>query len=571
MLLLTLFAFVAGAGTAVSPCVLPVLPVALAAGATGGRRRPLGVVTGLVFSFTFATVALVYLISALGLPDDLLRNVAVGVLVAFGAVLIVPPLAARVEAVLARLTSRVPAAKRGEGFGSGVLLGMSLGLLYAPCAGPILAGVITVSASQTFTAGRLAVAFAYSLGSALVLYGLMLGGRRVTRAVSRRSSVLQPAMGGVMVVVAIAMAAELDIRFQNEIADELPAVLVNPTKAIEESDEARASIADVRGDGDSGSVGQAEVPETRAGTLPVLGRAPEIQGTQEWFNTPDGRSLTLEELRGEVVLIDFWTYSCINCIRTLPHLKAWHERYRDAGLTVIGLHAPEFPFERDAGNVASAIRQNGLEYPVAQDNEFITWSAYGNQFWPAKYLIDSRGRVRYTHFGEGEYDETERAIRTLLREAGRDDLGDRTAARSESASATATPETYVGSARAERFVNGPLVDGPRAFEFGEELAAQLPVHHAALDGRWRIEPERSVAAAASSRLHLRFAARKVFLVLGTKGDAQSVRVRVDGRRHRVVRVTEHTLYELVQLPRAGEHLLTLDVPKGVEAYAFTFG
>ena len=448
---------------------------------------------------------------------------------------------------------------------------MSLGLLYAPCAGPILAGVITVSASQTFTAGRLAVAFAYSLGSALVLYGLMLGGRRVTRAVSRRSNVLQPAMGGVMVVVAVAMAAELDIRFQNEIADELPAALVNPTKAIEESDEARASIADVRGDRDSGSVGQAEVPETRAGTLPVLGRAPEIQGTQEWFNTPDGRSLKLEELRGEVVLIDFWTYSCINCIRTLPHLKAWHDRYRDAGLTLIGLHAPEFPFERDADNVASAIRQNGLEYPVAQDNEFITWSAYGNQFWPAKYLIDSRGRVRYTHFGEGEYDETERAIRTLLREAGRDDLGDRTAARSESASATATPETYVGSARAERFVNGPLVDGPRAFEFGEGLAAQLPVHHAALDGRWRVEPERSVAAAAGSRLHLRFAARKVFLVLGTKGGAQSVRVKVDGRRHRVVRVTEHTLYELVQLPRAGEHLLTLDVPKGVEAYAFTFG
>jgi thiol-disulfide isomerase/thioredoxin len=448
---------------------------------------------------------------------------------------------------------------------------MSLGLLYAPCAGPILAGVITVSASQTFTAGRLAVAFAYSLGSAVVLYALMLGGRRVTRAVSRRSRVVQPALGAVMLIVAVAMAAELDIRFQNEIADGLPAVLVNPTKALEESDEARASLADIRGDGANGALARASEPSTGAGTLPVLGRAPEIRGTQEWFNTPDGRDLTLEELRGKVVLLDFWTYSCINCIRTLPHLRAWDERYRAAGLTVIGLHAPEFPFERDAGNVLSAIRRNDLEYPVAQDNDFATWSAYGNQFWPAKYLIDSRGRVRYTHFGEGEYEETERAIRTLLREAGRDHLGARTAARSESALAMATPETYVGSARAERFVNGPLTAGTRLFEFDDASAAALPLHHAALDGRWRIERERSVAAGAGARLHLRFAARKVFLVLGTRRGARAVRVTVDRRPRSAVEVKEHTLYELVRLAKPGQHLLTLELPKGVEAYAFTFG
>src|SRR5688572_29884611 len=316
MVVLMLFAFVAGAGTALSPCVLPVLPVALAAGATGGRRRPLGVVTGLVLSFTFATVALVYVISALGLPDDLLRNVAIGVLVVFGAILVVPALAARVEAAVARLTHRVPTVAGGEGFGSGVLLGMSLGLLYAPCAGPILAGVITVSASQTFTAGRLGVAFAYSLGTAVVLYALMLGGRRLTRTVSRRSGILQPAMGVVMVVAAVAMAAELDIRFQNEIADELPAALVNPTKALEESDDARASLADLRGEAAEGTVAHAAASETRAGTLPVLARAPEIRGTQRWLNTPGGDALKLEELRGNVVLIDFWTYSCINCIRT---------------------------------------------------------------------------------------------------------------------------------------------------------------------------------------------------------------------------------------------------------------
>jgi thiol-disulfide isomerase/thioredoxin len=346
---------------------------------------------------------------------------------------------------------------------------------------------------------------------------------------------------------------------------------VNPTKALEASDEARASLADVRGDAGGGALARANTTDARTGILPILGRAPEIRGTQEWFNTPGGRRLTLEELRGNVVLLDFWTYSCINCIRTLPHLKAWDERYRSAGLTVIGLHAPEFPFERDAGNVASAIRQNGLEYPVAQDNDFATWSAYGNQFWPAKYLIDSRGRVRYTHFGEGEYEETEQAIRALLREAGRDHLGARTAARSESAMATATPETYVGAERSERFINGPLTEGTRLFEFGGTSAAELPVHHAALDGRWRIERERSVAAGTGARLYLRFAARKVFLVLGARGDARAVRVVVDGRLRRTVEVREHRLYELVRLAKPGEHLLALEVPKGVEAYAFTFG
>ena len=419
MLLLIVFGFVAGAATALSPCVLPVLPVALSAGATGGRRRPLGVVTGLVLSFTFATVALVYVISALGLPDDLLRNLAIAVLAGFGVALIVPRLGAPVEAVAEPRRRRGPATMTGEGFGSGVALGASLGLVYAPCAGPILAGVITVSASQDFTAGRLAVAFAYALGTAVVLYALMLGGRRLTARLARRSGRLQAAMGAVMVAVAVLMAFELDIRFQTAIADDLPAVLVNPSGELEESAAARDRLADLRG---GGGLARADAPrEDDASGLPVLADAPEIRGTQRWFNTPGGRSLSLESLRGRVVLIDFWTYSCINCIRTLPYLKAWDARYRGGGLTIIGVHAPEFPFERDAGNVGQAIRSNGLRYPVAQDNDFATWRAYDNQYWPAKYLIDARGRVRYTHFGEGDYEETEAAIRALLAEAGEAD------------------------------------------------------------------------------------------------------------------------------------------------------
>jgi hypothetical protein len=236
---------------------------------------------------------------------------------------------------------------------------------------------------------------------------------------------------------------------------------------------------------------------------------------------------------------------------------------------IVGVHSPEFPFERDAGNVARAIERNGLEYPVAQDNDFATWNAYGNQFWPAKYLIDARGRVRYVHFGEGEYDTTEDAIRSLLAEAGERRLGRPTAARSEVASPAATPETYVGAARAERFVNGPLVEGVREYDPGEPDA--LPLHHAALEGRWRVQPERSVAAGADARLHLRFVARKVFLVLGSERRTRAVTVQVDGRTTRSVSVRDQTLYELVSLREPGDHLLTLDVPKGVEAYAFTFG
>ncbi len=249
MVLLMLFGFVAGAGTALSPCVLPVLPIALSAGATGGRRRPLGIVAGLAVSFTFATVALVYAISALGLPDDLLRKLAIGVLLAFGLTLMIPPLAARVEAWLSRFAGRAGVAGGGgDGFWSGTAVGASLGLVYAPCAGPILAGVITVSASQPFTAGRLAVALSYGIGSAVVLYLLMLGGRHLTAPLARRGPGLQVAMGAVMVVVALAMAGDYDVRFQNSIASSLPSFLVNPTESLEDTAAARTALDAVRGE-----------------------------------------------------------------------------------------------------------------------------------------------------------------------------------------------------------------------------------------------------------------------------------------------------------------------------------
>ena len=572
MTLLVLFAFVAGAATALSPCVLPVLPLALAAGATGGRRRPLGVVTGLVLSFTFATVALVYLLSTLGLPDRLFRTLAIVVLGVAGIVLIVPGAAARVEAALGRVAPRVGARPRGDGFGSGVLLGISLGFVYAPCAGPILAGVITVSASQDFTAGRLALALAYSAGSAVVLYALMLGGRRLSSPLARRSGHFQRAMGAVMVAVALLMAAELDIRFENEIADSLPALLVNPSKDLEEAGATRERLADLRG-GREGTVAET-ASAARGGDgarLPVLGKAPEIRDTQRWFNTLGGRALSLRALRGRVVLIDFWTYSCINCLRTLPELKAWDSTYGHEGLTIIGMHAPEFPFERDAGNVERAIARNGLRYAVAQDNDFANWRAYGNQYWPAKYLIDARGRVRYAHFGEGEYDTTERAIRTLLAEAGHGHLGSGASARVETPASDATPESYLGAERAERFLNGSLAPGRHEFELPQGAPAALPAHHLAYQGPWRIDASHATAAGPGARLYLHFSARKVFLVLGAGARAGSVRVALDGKRRRSFSVTEHRLYDVLSLPRPGDHLLELTLGRGTEAYAFTFG
>jgi len=555
-----------------------VLPVALSAGVTGGRRRPLGVVTGLALSFAFATVALVYVIDALGLPGDLLRNLAILVLFGFGITLLLPPVSARLEAWVSRIAP-APKAGAGEGFGSGLLLGASLGFVYAPCAGPILAGVITVSASQSFTAGRLAVALSYAAGSAVVLYFLLLGGRRLIARLAPQAGRLQMATGAVMVIVALLMAGDYDTRFQTAIASDLPAVLVNPTKDLEENGDVSSQLARLRtvqsGIGSHAPSGE----EQAGGKLPVLGRAPEFAETEQWFNTPGDRPLSLRGLRGRVVLIDFWTYTCINCIRTLPYVTAWDRRYRDRGLTVIGVHTPEFPFEREAGNVADAIAQNGIEYPVVQDNEYGTWEAWGNQYWPAKYLIDTRGRVRFAHFGEGEYGETEAAIRELLAEAGHEP-GARAEAHAETPSAgTTTPESYLGAGRALRFVNGSISAGTQDFTAS---AAEVPDDGLAYEGRWRIGFD-SATALSGARLDLNFGARRVFLVLGSRGgEPRPLRVLLDGKplpprfagadvRDGVATIDRQRLYRLVELPSARRHLLTLEFAQGISGYAFTFG
>jgi cytochrome c biogenesis protein CcdA/thiol-disulfide isomerase/thioredoxin len=578
VVLLMLFALVAGAGTALSPCVLPVLPAVLSAGVTGGRRRPLGVVVGLAASFTFATVALVYVIDALGLPDDLLRTLAITTLFAFGVLLLVPALTARVEAWVSGLVPG-PARGGGDGFGSGVVLGASLGLVYAPCAVPILAGVITVSAAQDFTAGKLAVALSYAIGSVAVLYAFMVGGRRLADRLSAHRGRIQIAMGAVMVAVAVAMVADLDLKFQNAIADDLPAVLVNPTADLEESDALADELAAVQSNPHAAVEGGVE--EAAAGIeLPDLGLAPEL-AAGNWLNTPAGEPLTLAELdsQNRVVLIDFWTYTCINCIRTLPYIRAWDSEYREKGLTVIGVHTPEFAFEKETGNVAGAIDEYDLAYPVVQDNERGTWDAFGNQYWPAKYLIDADGHVRYTHFGEGSYEETEAAIRSLLAEAGGAKLGKGVGHKNAETAdpALRTPETYLGWERAQGFAQPPR-PGRGAYT---APPGPLPVNGFALDGIWEVDGESATAVEAGS-IRLGFQARRVFLVMGSEGAPGEVEVLLDGERIPAdfagedvrggsATVTGQRLYRLVDLPDAGEHSLELRLEPGVSGYAFTFG
>jgi cytochrome c biogenesis protein CcdA/thiol-disulfide isomerase/thioredoxin len=572
VIVLIAFALVAGAGTALSPCVLPVLPALLSAGATGGRRRPVGIALGLATTFAVTIVGLASVIDGVGLGPGATRTLAVVVLIAFGVVMALPALAARLEAPLARL-ARFGPRDGGDGFVSGLLVGGALGFVYAPCAGPILAAVIAVGAASSRT---VPVGIAFALGSALVLLALSLGGRVLAGRL--RGPWLQRALAGVLVLTGVAMATNLDVRFQSAIADHLPAALVNPTHRLETSHAVASRLDDLRGPSRFAVASAGHSDGGSEAKLPRLGTAPEFGGNQRWFNTPGNRPLTLRALRGRVVLIDFWTYTCINCLRTLPYLEAWDARYRHDGLTIVGVHSPEFPFEHDAGNVAAAIEREGIRYPVAQDNALATWDAWGNQYWPAEYLIDARGQVREAHFGEGDYDRTEASIRALLREAGHPNPGAMAAPHGVvHPTFEATPETYLGRARAERF-DPPPQPGTRTYA----QPGDLKTSHFALSGTWTVN---DVAATAGSgaAIHASIVGKDAYLVLSPPhGGAGRVTVELDGRpipadragadvHGGAVRVDRQRLYHLVSAPKGEHHRLTLRLSPGVGAYAFTFG
>src|SRR4051794_13429321 len=515
-------------------------------GATGGRRRPVGIVLGLALTFTLTIVGLATVVDGVGLGASATRDLAILALAGFGVAVAVPALGDRLEAPLSRL-SRFGPRTVGRGFWSGVLVGGALGFLYAPCAGPILAAVVSAGAASGRT---LAVGLAFSLGSAAVLLVLALAGRAVFARIHRGPG-LQRALGGVMVLTAVAMAFQLDVRFQTAIANHLPAAVVDPTNPLERSEAVSARLARLR------PPSRLE-HASRSDGLKDYGRAPDFTGTQRWFNS---RPLSLARLRGRVVLVDFWTYTCINCIRTLPHLEAWDAKYRREGLTIVGVHSPEFPFEHDAGNVARAVKADGIRYPVAQDNRLATWDAWRNEFWPADYLIDARGHVRAAHFGEGAYGVTEGQIRTLLAEAGAQDLGGRShPSRTYDPASQATPETYLGLDRAERFLPGPDLPGTHGYR---RYAGVLPLSHFSLAGIWTLGGE-SATAGVNAQLYGRVAGKDVYLVLSPPAHgAGTVRVTVDGRPEKVVHVTAQRLYHLLTRPRPGVHDLRLDFSRGV--------
>ena len=595
MIVLIGFAILAGAGTALSPCVLPVLPALLSAGGVGGRRRPLGIVLGLSVTFTVTIVGVANVVDGVGLGSDPLRDLAIAVLLAFGVVLLAPGLSARLEAPLSRL-ARFGPSDAGEGFWSGLLVGGALGFVYTPCASPILAAVISVSAASGRT---VALAIAYAGGSAIVLLLLTLGGRSLFERIRRagRGPALQRALGVVMILTAVAILTNLDVSFDKLVAEKIPDV--NLTASLECSSGVTGRLHEITGrqakfapaNGSSSCHGSAsavrvaakDAPQSAllatAGTLRDLGPAPDFTDTEQWFNTPGGQPLTLAGLRGRVVLVDFWTYTCINCIRTLPYLKAWDAAYRRDGLTIVGVETPEFAFEKDAANVRDAIGQFGLRYPVVQDNEMGTWNAYGNEYWPADYLIDARGHVRYAAFGEGDYDKTETAIRALLAEKGARVGGRGHATGVVVPSQRTTPETYVGTARAEGWMHEPEAG---LHDYGGPVTGELALNEFALSGRWQIA-EQPATAVADAGIDVEFQARHVYLVLSSPGERPlPVRVLLDGQpissadagadvRDGSVVVRRQRLYSLVSLPREGRRHLSLRLAPGVTAYAFTFG
>jgi cytochrome c biogenesis protein CcdA/thiol-disulfide isomerase/thioredoxin len=544
VLVLVGVAFVAGVVTAISPCVLPMLPVILAGGASGGGRRPYAIVAGLVASFTTFTLAATALLSALGLPDDLLRNIAIGVLLLVGVSLLVPRLGTFVERPFLALGRRAP----GD-VGGGFLLGVSLGLLFTPCAGPVIAAVATLAATSRVSLEAVLVTLSYALGAGIVLLLFALAGQQGinTRALRAHAPHVRQALGGVIAGVAVLMILGLDLR--------LATYVPGYTHSLQRVERAAAAEREL------GRLLTGERHTFPESTLHDFGQAPDFAGISRWLNS---KPLTLASLRGKVVLIDFWTYSCINCLRTLPYVERWAETYKQAGLVVVGVHTPEFAFEHVPSNVERAVRSLDVTYPVALDNDYDTWSAWGNQYWPAKYFVDRQGQVRYAHFGEGDYGQSEDVIRTLLAERSlpkpvSGSIQDRTP------TDLLTPETYLGSARIDRYVGSKIAVGTEAVY---TIPKVVPQNDFAYGGRWTVEKERIVAD-ETARLRLAFHARNVYLVLGGKGE---VGVTLDGDHTKTVQVTEDRLYTLVELPgHAADHVLDLAFSPGVEAYAFTFG
>ena len=550
MILLLGISFLAGVITAVSPCVLPVLPIVLAGGASGGGRRPYAIVAGLVVSFTVFTLSASALLMALGLPEDLLRNIAIALLFVVAATLLVPRFGMWIEAPLTRL-SRRPSGDLGGGF----LLGVSLGLVFVPCAGPVLATVSVLSAEHRIGLRLVLLTLFYAAGAGSVLLLVALGGQRATRRIRQTRTWWRPALGVVMLAAAFAVAFGLDQTLQTSLGSYTTAL----QRHTEESGYATKHLNTLRGA--TGGV-KLKATATPHSNLPVYAAAPDFAGISHWLNTPGHQPLTIAGLRGKVVLIDFWTYSCINCLRTLPHLRAWYAAYHKDGLDIVGVHTPEFAFEHVLSNVEAAVKRNHVTWPVALDNDYGTWNAWSNEYWPADYLVDQQGNVRAYSFGEGDYAKTEGDIRQLLglRQGRMTDVANLTPTELQ------TPETYLGPERLDRsrYVGSRLVLN-RAATY--RLAKTVPQNDISYGGTWTLAGQ-TATPGNDARLALHYHSKNVYMVLSGHG---RVAVTRDGKRIPPLEVNGSRLYTVLSSNATTDGHLQFRVPPGVRLYSFTFG
>ena len=576
-MLLFLVAYFGGVLTILSPCILPVLPFVFARANRSFLRSSLPLLVGMAVTFagvaTLAAVGGGWAVQA----NQAGRWAAILLLAFFGLTLLLPKLADRAMQPLVRLGSRLSNAadQGGENVWSSLLLGVATGLLWAPCAGPILGLILTGAALNGASVGTSVLLLAYALGAATSLALALLVGGRVFAVMKRSLGAgewVRRALGALVLAGVAVIALGLDTAY-------LARLSTAQTELIEQGIANRLGMDMPRGD--------TALVEGAGGrlTLPVERQLPPLDGITQWLNSAP---LTRERLRGRVVLIDFWTYSCINCLRSIPYVVAWDERYRRDGLVVIGVHAPEFAFERDVANVRSAVTSLGIHYPVAIDNDYAVWRAFENHYWPAHYFVDHLGRVRYHHYGEGDYETSERVIRQLLTEAGHPPRSGaaRVAAEGVGAESARTalrsPETYVGYVRAANFAS----PGGQVRDRVQDYApAPLALNQWSLAGRWTVGRQSARLDRAGGRIAFRFHARDLHLVLGsTTGAPVRFRVTIDGRAPGAMagmdadargmgRVTGQRLYQLIrQRGEIGERTFEIEfLDGGAEAFAFTFG
>jgi cytochrome c biogenesis protein CcdA/thiol-disulfide isomerase/thioredoxin len=579
-----LLVFLGGVLTILSPCILPVLPFVFARSEQRFLTSGLPLLAGMAVTFAgIATLAAVGGAWAVRL-NQYGRVAALLLLGAFAATLLSRRLADGLSrpfvAVGNRLLRSTPDGTANLGFFHALLLGVATGLLWAPCAGPILGLVLTGAAISGPNARTTLLLFSYAAGAATSLAVAILAGGRVFATLKKSLGAgewLRRGLGAAILLAVIAIAFGWDssilTRWSLAGTNRLEQSLIDGIKPTPSPTDTMAMSN--------------SLPDSR--TLPIEGDMPPLSGATAWLNSAP---LSTESLRGKVVLVDFWTYSCINCLRALPYVAGWYEKYKDHGLVVLGVHAPEFAFEKDPGNVRRAVAELHIAYPVALDNNYAIWQGFNNQYWPAHYFVDSQGRIRAHHFGEGNYDESEQLLRRLLIEAGNVDLppagidtaGVMAVQEAPDQAHDQSPETYVGYQRAENFASsgGLAQDRPKLYSAPESLA----LNHWALAGSWSVDPEKAVLGIAPGKIVFRFFARDLHLVLGPASGGKPVRYRVmldgaapaanhgadtDAEGQGVIR--EQRLYQLIrQSGDVREHVFSIEfLDDGVQAYSFTFG